>query len=63
MKYLQFLKTVVQGGKDVNKRVQEMVMNELANAGDDVLLFYNDHAFPTLVQLMKVEKGNMYGEY
>ena len=28
---------------------------------DDVLLFYNDHAFPTLVQLMEVEKGDETG--
>ncbi len=63
VRYLEFLKTVVRGGKDtVNKRVQEMVMNELANAGDDVLLFYNDHAFPTLVQLMKDEKGDTLGQ-
>ena len=30
VKYLVFLQTVVKGGKDViNKRVQEMVMNEV----------------------------------
>ena len=33
---------------------------QLADAGDDVLLLYNDHAFPTLVQLMK-EKGDETG--
>lgn len=31
---------------------------QLANAGDDVLLFYNDQAFSTLLQLMKVEQGD-----
>ena len=38
-----------------------MTVLQLANAGDDVLLFYNDHAFPTLVQLMKMEKGDKTG--
>lgn len=63
VKYLVFLQTVVKGGKDViNKRVQEMVMNELANAGDEVLLFYNDSAFPNLVHLMKNERGDTVGD-
>ena len=63
VKYLEFLKTVVRGGKDVvNKRVQEMVMNELANAGDDILLFYNSHAFPELLTLMKEDRGDTVGE-
>ena len=54
---------MVRGGKNVvNKRVQEMVMNELANGGDDVLLFYNDHAFPKLLTLMKEDRGDTVGE-
>ena len=35
---------------------------QLANAGDDVLLFYNDQAFSTLLQLMKVEEGDGMGD-
>ena len=34
----------------------------MANAGEDVLLFYNDHAFPALVQLMKEERGDQDGD-
>ena len=41
--------------------ISHTTLLQLANAGDDVLLFYNDHAFPTLVQLMKVEKGDKTG--
>jgi inositol 1,4,5-triphosphate receptor type 1 len=61
VKFLQFLTTVVQGagkgqqGKGQQSKIQDMVMNELANAGDEVLLFYNDNSFNTLVGLMKMD--------
>ena len=57
VKYLQFLQTVVRGTDGTHKRNQDIVMLELSNAGDDVLMFYGDHAFPQLVQLMQAEKG------
>jgi hypothetical protein len=31
---------------------------QVANAGDDVLVFYNDHAFSTLQRLMKEERDD-----
>ncbi len=30
---------------------------QIANAGDDVLLFYNESQFPKLLELMKAERG------
>ena len=32
-----------------------MILLQLANSGDEVLLFYNDNSFHTLVGLMKAE--------
>ena len=31
---------------------------QVANAGDDVLIFYNDHAFSTLLRLMKEDRDD-----
>ena len=31
---------------------------QVANAGDDVLIFYNDHAFSTLQRLMKEDRDD-----
>ncbi|XP_064398624.1 inositol 1,4,5-trisphosphate receptor type 2-like isoform X2 [Halichondria panicea] len=61
VKYLKFFQTIVQGGKG-SRRAQEMVTEELASAGEDVLLFYNDQAFPTLLQLMKDDPGDQVGD-
>ena len=31
---------------------------QVANAGDDVLIFYNDHSFNTLLKLMKEDRDD-----
>lgn len=31
---------------------------QVANSGDDVLIFYNDHAFSTLLRLMKEDRDD-----
>nr|CAB3257468.1 inositol 1,4,5-trisphosphate receptor type 2 [Phallusia mammillata] len=55
--YLKFLQAIIKSeGKGHNRRCQDMVMAELVNtqAGEEVLLFYNDQAsFKLLVELMK----------
>ncbi|XP_061430042.1 inositol 1,4,5-trisphosphate receptor type 1-like [Lethenteron reissneri] len=55
VQYLRFLQTIVRAeGKHI-KKSQDMVMAELVNAGDEVLVFYNDRAsFGTLVQAMRL---------
>ncbi len=37
-------------------------ISQLANAGDDVLMFYNDQAFNTLLHLMRSEQGDTTGD-
>uniref|UniRef100_UPI00358E2778 inositol 1,4,5-trisphosphate-gated calcium channel ITPR1-like n=1 Tax=Myxine glutinosa TaxID=7769 RepID=UPI00358E2778 len=56
MQYLRFLQTIVRArGKHI-KKCQDLVMAELVNAGDELLVFYNDRAsFETLINLMKSE--------
>ncbi|XP_076814586.1 inositol 1,4,5-trisphosphate-gated calcium channel ITPR1-like isoform X2 [Clavelina lepadiformis] len=55
--YLKFLQAIIKSeGKGHNRRCQDMVMAELVNtqAGEEVLLFYNDRASSTtLIELME----------
>ncbi|KAI0241211.1 Inositol 1,4,5-trisphosphate receptor type 1 [Lamellibrachia satsuma] len=52
--YLKFLQTIVKANGTYIRGCQDITMSELVNAGEDVLLFYNDTAsFDTLVQLMR----------
>ncbi|XP_078091386.1 inositol 1,4,5-trisphosphate-gated calcium channel ITPR2 isoform X4 [Mustelus asterias] len=54
--YLKFLQTIVKADGKYVKKCQDMVMTELANGGEDVLVFYNDRAsFPLLLQMMASE--------
>ncbi|XP_060734023.1 inositol 1,4,5-trisphosphate receptor type 2 isoform X1 [Tachysurus vachellii] len=54
--YLRFLQTIVKADGKYVKKCQDKVMTELVNAGEEVLVFYNDRAsFPTLLQLMSSE--------
>ncbi|XP_065197273.1 inositol 1,4,5-trisphosphate receptor type 1-like isoform X2 [Sycon ciliatum] len=56
--YLQFLQTIVtsDGAKVPMQKLQILVMQELVNAGDDVLMFYNDQiSFQRMVRLMQSE--------
>ncbi|XP_043943593.1 inositol 1,4,5-trisphosphate receptor type 2 isoform X2 [Protopterus annectens] len=55
--YLKFLQTIVKADSKYVKKCQDKVMTELINAGEDVLVFYNDRAsFPVLVQMMRSEQ-------
>ncbi|CAL8335835.1 unnamed protein product [Lota lota] len=58
--YLKFLQTIVKAESKFIKKCQDIVMAELVNAGEDVLVFYNDRAsFQTLVQMMRSERERM----
>ncbi|XP_037539386.1 inositol 1,4,5-trisphosphate receptor type 2 [Nematolebias whitei] len=54
---LKFLKTIVKGDGRYVKKCQDKVMTELVNAGEDVLVFYNDRSsFSKLVEMMGSEE-------
>ncbi|XP_012772954.1 inositol 1,4,5-trisphosphate-gated calcium channel ITPR1 isoform X8 [Maylandia zebra] len=60
VQYLKFLQTIVKAENKFIKKCQDIVMAELVNAGEDVLVFYNDRAsFQTLVQMMRSERDRM----
>ncbi|XP_041490628.1 inositol 1,4,5-trisphosphate receptor type 3 isoform X2 [Microtus oregoni] len=44
VQYLDFLHTVIKAEGKYVKKCQDMIMTELTNAGDDVVVFYNDKA-------------------
>lgn len=51
--YLQFLQTIVKAENQFIRKCQDMVMQELINAGEDVLVFYNDKSsFNQFVSMM-----------
>lgn len=55
--YLQFLQTIVRAENQFIRRCQDMVMQELINAGEDVLVFYNDKSsFNHFVQMMQQQQ-------
>jgi inositol 1,4,5-triphosphate receptor type 1 len=57
VKFLHFLQTIVKAEDTHLRRIQDMVMQELVNAGDDVLLFYNDtKGYQRLIELMVSER-------
>eukprot|EP00118_Oscarella_pearsei_P014018 m.117174 g.117174 ORF g.117174 m.117174 type:complete len:2678 (+) comp37607_c0_seq1:123-8156(+) len=56
--YLQFLQTVVKAEDMHLRKVQDMVMRELVNAGDEVLIFYSDaKGFERFLELMHNDCG------
>ncbi|XP_023811698.1 inositol 1,4,5-trisphosphate receptor type 2 isoform X2 [Oryzias latipes] len=56
-KYLKFLETIVKSDGKYVKKCQDKVMTELVNAGEDVLVFYNDRSsFQVLKDLMRSER-------
>ncbi|XP_022428215.1 inositol 1,4,5-trisphosphate receptor type 1 isoform X6 [Delphinapterus leucas] len=60
VQYIKFLQTIVKAEGKFIKKCQDMVMAELVNAGEDVLVFYNDRAsFQTLIQMMRSERDRM----
>ncbi|XP_075679625.1 inositol 1,4,5,-trisphosphate receptor isoform X3 [Dermatophagoides pteronyssinus] len=60
VQYLKFLRTIVKAEGQVVRKCQNFVMQELINAGDDVLVFYNDRSsFQTLVEMMRSERHQL----
>eukprot|EP00117_Sycon_ciliatum_P039677 scpid27301/ scgid2512/ Inositol 1,4,5-trisphosphate receptor type 1; IP3 receptor isoform 1; Type 1 inositol 1,4,5-trisphosphate receptor len=54
VRYLQFLQAVVKVEGQNMRKLQDLVMQELASSGDDVLVFYNDpKAYTHLCELMQ----------
>ncbi|RWS27298.1 inositol 1:4:5-trisphosphate receptor-like protein, partial [Leptotrombidium deliense] len=57
VQYLKFLLTIVKAEGQYVKKCQDMVMQELVNAGEDVLIFYNDKAsFNAFIDMMRSER-------
>ncbi|XP_026317343.1 inositol 1,4,5-trisphosphate receptor [Hyposmocoma kahamanoa] len=55
--YLHFLQTIVHADKQYIRRSQDLVMQEMVNAGEDVLAFYNDKvSFQSFLQMMRQYK-------
>ncbi|KAL0859629.1 hypothetical protein ABMA27_010755 [Loxostege sticticalis] len=55
--YLRFLQTIVHADAQYIRRSQDLVMQEMVNAGEDVLIFYNDKvSFNNFIQMMKQYK-------
>lgn len=58
VQYLKFLQTIVRAENQFIRRCQDMVMQELINAGEDVLVFYNDKAsFHSFVKQMQQHRS------
>ncbi|XP_035906343.1 inositol 1,4,5-trisphosphate receptor isoform X1 [Anopheles stephensi] len=54
VEYLKFLQTIIKAENQFIRKCQDMVMQELVNAGEEVLVFYNDKAsFNYFVELMR----------
>uniref|UniRef100_A0A3Q3KDU2 Inositol 1,4,5-trisphosphate receptor n=1 Tax=Monopterus albus TaxID=43700 RepID=A0A3Q3KDU2_MONAL len=53
VQYLNFLHTIIKAEGKYVKKCQDMIMTELTNAGEDVVVFYNDKtSFNTMLELM-----------
>ncbi|XP_043281017.1 inositol 1,4,5-trisphosphate receptor isoform X5 [Venturia canescens] len=60
VQYLKFLQTIVKAENQFIRKCQEMVMQEMVQAGEDVLVFYNDRAsFNHFVEMMRSERHRM----
>ncbi|KAG5862348.1 hypothetical protein JTB14_024863 [Gonioctena quinquepunctata] len=60
VQYLKFLQTIVKAENKYIKKCQDVVMQALINAGEDVLVFYNDKAsFNHFIEMMKTERHCM----
>lgn len=60
VQYLQFLQTIVKAEGQFIRKCQDMVMQELVNAGEDVLIFYNDKAsFNMFIEMMRSCRHSM----
>ena len=57
VQYLKFLQTIVKAEGQYLRKCQDLVMQEMDSAGEDVLLFYNDKAsFNIFVEMMRSPK-------
>ncbi|CAB3242639.1 unnamed protein product [Arctia plantaginis] len=57
--YLHFLQTIVHADTQYIRRSQDLVMQEMVNAGEDVLIFYNDKvSFNYFLQMMRLYRKN-----
>ncbi|XP_072569106.1 inositol 1,4,5-trisphosphate-gated calcium channel ITPR3 [Paramormyrops kingsleyae] len=57
VQYLNFLHTIIKAEGKYVKKCQDMIMTELTNAGEDVLVFYNDKtSFATMLELMALSR-------
>ncbi|XP_044006892.1 inositol 1,4,5-trisphosphate receptor isoform X3 [Aphidius gifuensis] len=57
VQYLKFLQTIVKAENQFIRKCQEMVMQELVQAGEDVLIFYNDRgSFNQFIEMMRSER-------
>uniref|UniRef100_A0A8C4ZFA2 Inositol 1,4,5-trisphosphate receptor n=1 Tax=Gadus morhua TaxID=8049 RepID=A0A8C4ZFA2_GADMO len=53
VQYLNFLHTIIKAEGKYVKKCQDMIMTELTNAGEEVVVFYNDKtSFATMLDLM-----------
>ncbi|KAK2507097.1 hypothetical protein MC885_000724 [Smutsia gigantea] len=60
VQYLDFLHTVIKAEGKYVKKCQDMIMTELTNAGDDVVVFYNDKAsLANLLDMMKAARDGV----
>lgn len=60
VQYLKFFQTIVKAENQFIRKCQDMVMQELVNAGEDVLVFYNDKAsFSQFVSMMLSDRHRM----
>ena len=58
LQYLRFLQTIVHTENQFIRRCQDLVMQELVNAGEEVLIFYNDKAsFNHFLEMMRSERN------
>uniref|UniRef100_A0A8C3NRM2 Inositol 1,4,5-trisphosphate receptor n=1 Tax=Cyanoderma ruficeps TaxID=181631 RepID=A0A8C3NRM2_9PASS len=60
VQYLDFLHTIIKAEGKYVKKCQDMIMTELTNAGDDVVVFYNDKAsLATLLEMMTAARDGV----
>ncbi|CAB3383323.1 Hypothetical predicted protein [Cloeon dipterum] len=60
VQYLKFLQTIVKAENQFIRKCQDMVMQELVNAGEEVLVFYNDKSsFNQFIDMMRSENHRM----
>ncbi|KAM6977326.1 inositol 1,4,5-trisphosphate-gated calcium channel ITPR3 [Aplochiton taeniatus] len=63
VQYLNFLHTIIKAEGKYVKKCQDMIMTELTNAGEDVVVFYNDKtSFAVMLDLM-AESREGVGEH